>query len=460
MTAHGRRLLNLLLAAGIAFALMACALAYWSVLRAPDLNTREDNPRQFEREVRIQRGPILASDGSVLAENGGTAARQERRYPFAAGGHVVGYASLVYGTSGIEEGFDALLRGDTLGDWGTVTRDLLHLPQVGQGVRLALDPTLQATAVQALAAQSGAVVVLELPGDCATRATCPALLRAVASAPGYDANALSARPDGTGRLEATFEALLNDPRAPLVNRALQGQYQPGMTLQPLLVAAALDQGRIRLTDPIADASRPVAINGTTVACRTPPPAAATWVDVVRHGCPGPMQALGESWGTDGLTAVFDAFGLTRAPSLRIATATTPDEPLQNAGLAAVGYDNLSITPLRLALALGTLASGGELRPPQLATAVQDTTFTWQDIPPLGITAQPLTPSSAAAVGDLVTPTALSVLSGPAGSTNGWHYALVEANGRDYVVVVVVEESDGTGASVMGTAVIEAVNRRP
>lgn len=458
MTTHGRRLLRLLLAAGVAFGLMACGLAYWSVLRAPDLNTREDNPRLFEREVRIQRGPILAADGRLLAENEGTPARQARRYPFADGGHVVGYASLVYGTSGVEEGFDALLRGDTLDDWRTFTRDLLHLPQVGQGVQLALDPALQTAAVQALGARPGAAIVLELPRDCAPGAPCPALLRAVASAPGYDANALSTRPDGSGRLEAEFEALLNDPRAPLFNRALQGQYQPGMTLQPLLIAAALEQGRIRLDAPVPNAAQPVAVSGTAMVCRTPPPNPASWADVLRHGCPGPMQLLGESWGVEMLTAVFAGFGLNRDPALRIATTTTPDEPLQNAALAAVGYDNLTITPLKLALALGALAGDGQLRPPQLATAVQDTAYTWRSIPPLGSARQPLTPTSATAVGDRVAPTALSVLSGPAGSTNGWHYALLEANGRDYVVVVVLEDTGESAAADAGTAVIEAINR--
>jgi peptidoglycan glycosyltransferase len=91
--------------------------------------------------------------------------------------------------------------------------------------RLTLDAGLQASVAESLSPYRGAAVVLEAStGN----------LLALASSPGFDPN----------RLDADWEMLTAQADAPLLNRATQGTYQPGMILAPFLLAQAVDDGLI------------------------------------------------------------------------------------------------------------------------------------------------------------------------------------------------------------------------
>ena len=55
-------------------------------------------------------------------------------------------------------------------------------------------------------------------------------------------------------------------------------------------------------------------------------------------------------------------------------------PVADPGLAAIGQDNLVVTPLQMSLALASLARGGELQQARLVAAVQNEVGEWQAIP--------------------------------------------------------------------------------
>jgi peptidoglycan glycosyltransferase len=413
----------------IGFAAIALALVFWSVARG-DILAREDNPRLVEAELSIQRGQILDRNGVVLAENGGTPARQQRLYPQPEAVAAVGYYSFRHGTAGVEESYDAFLRGDSGSFWRDFVRQTLHEPQVGQSVQLTLDADLQATAVSHLTNHSGAILLLDIsqPGT--------ADILALASAPTYDPN----------QLDENFDALVADENAPLLNRVTQGQYQPGLVLQPFILAAALDQGLINLGGNVANANRNIPINGVGIRCVTPPPQPATWTDVLRHRCPGPMQDLANQLGSAGLDQIFADFALTAAPQFALDTAAPASEPLVNPLLAGIGQENLTVTPLQVGLAWAALAGNGRIPTPRLVTAVPT------ENQPAG---QPVSQSAGIIQQALphfqnMTEYSRLVLSGPQGSTNGWYLGL-----KDQVVVVVVLEGIDqlTEAEAVGRAML-------
>ncbi len=395
------------------FAAIALALVFWSVARG-DILAREDNPRLVEAELSIQRGQIMARNGVVLAENGGTPARQQRLYPQPEAVAAVGYYSFRYGTAGVEESYDALLRGDSGSFWRDFVRQTLHEPQVGQSVQLTLDANLQATAVSHLTNHSGAILLLEIsqPGT--------ADILALASAPTYDPN----------QLDENFDALVADENAPLLNRVTQGQYQPGLVLQPFILAAALDQGLIHMSDNVANANRNIPINGVGIRCVTPPPQPATWTDVLRHRCPGPMQDLANQLGTAGLDQIFADFALTAVPQFALDTEAPESEPLTDPLLAGIGQENLTVTPLQIGLAWAALAGNGRIPTPRLVTAVP--TESRPAGQPVSQSASPI--QQALPQYQNITEYSRLVLSGPQGSTNGWYLGM-----KDQVVVVVVLE---------------------
>ena len=76
----------------VSFLLVALALIFWSILRAPTLLAREDNPRLVEAALRLQRGRILDTNNVVLAETVGPADDLRRLYPLPYSGPAVGYA--------------------------------------------------------------------------------------------------------------------------------------------------------------------------------------------------------------------------------------------------------------------------------------------------------------------------------------------------------------------------------
>lgn len=107
----------------------------------------------------------------------------------------------------------------------------------GQDITLAIDAQLQAYIEVALEehlkttpTKRAAVVVMN-PNN--------GEVLALVSAPGFDANLFT-----NGISTEDYQALLNDPNAPLFPRAYAGEYPAGSTIKPAFAAAALSNGTI------------------------------------------------------------------------------------------------------------------------------------------------------------------------------------------------------------------------
>ncbi|MBP6015517.1 MAG: FtsW/RodA/SpoVE family cell cycle protein [Candidatus Promineofilum sp.] len=269
-----RRIERLGIAILLTFAIVALTLTYWSVIRADSLLAREDNPRLIEAERRVHRGRIVDRHGTVLAETTGPADGLFRVYPLAESGPAVGYYSLRFGSAGIEEAYDAHLRGRSESFWGDALRRLFHAPFTGADVRLTLDAGLQREATQLMsqAGTTGSLVLLEIVtvdgGPVAD-------IRAMVSNPGYDPN----------RIDNEFETLSATEPGPLFNRATQGLYQPGLVVQPLIMAAAVDDELLDLEETPIDPFAPVTLHGQELRCEQTPEIgearAPTWREMGR-----------------------------------------------------------------------------------------------------------------------------------------------------------------------------------
>lgn len=148
-------------------------------------------------------------------------------------GHLIGFVGIDgEGLEGLERSMNDLLKG-TAGV-RQVNRDArgkllpgsnwVTQPEIGQAIRLNIDSTIQSTAYAALAdavresrAKGGSVVVMR-PKDGA--------ILAMASWPGYNPNNFQAFKPGQWR-----------------NRVITDVFEPGSTLKPFTVAAALESGR-------------------------------------------------------------------------------------------------------------------------------------------------------------------------------------------------------------------------
>lgn len=177
---------------------------------------------------------------------------QSRQYPFAEDfAHVLGYVSAVsekevtgdpllelpgfkIGKNGVERVFDLNLRGKAgnsqveVNAVGRVIRELSRQEgQPGANLRLTIDRDLQKLAADRLKAEkSASAVVMDIHnGD----------VLALSSVPGYDPNEFV-----TGLSSKTWRRLINDPHAPLTNKAISGLYAPGSTFKMVVALAALE----------------------------------------------------------------------------------------------------------------------------------------------------------------------------------------------------------------------------
>jgi len=141
----------------------------------------------------------------------------------------------IIGKDGIERQYDELLRGKEGQETRTVdvrgrnvTGDNTRIyPEMGKNLVLTIDPKMQTLAEKALGKRMGAVVIL--------RPTTGEIL-AMVSYPWYDPNIFSLSDPGT-----EYQALIDDPNKPLLNRAIQSSYPPGSTFKIVMTTGILGE---------------------------------------------------------------------------------------------------------------------------------------------------------------------------------------------------------------------------
>ncbi len=142
------------------------------------------------------------------------------------------------GRNGAERIYDLALRGRAgashveVNALGRPIRELEREEgEAGHDVVLTIDLELQRLLADRLAhEESAAAVVLDVNnGD----------ILAIASSPSFDPNDFNQGVD-----VATWRALTGNPRGPLTNKAIAGQYAPGSTFKVVVALAALESGTI------------------------------------------------------------------------------------------------------------------------------------------------------------------------------------------------------------------------
>ncbi|EKT59471.1 peptidoglycan DD-transpeptidase MrdA [Providencia sneebia] len=193
---------------------------------------------------------------------------QRRSYPYGSAlTHVIGYvakkndkdverlekeglsanyaASYDIGKLGIERYYEDILHGKTgyeeveVNSRGRVIRQLHEQPpQAGRDIYLTIDLELQ-TYIEKLLTTSRAAVIVTDPRN--------GEILALVSNPSYDSNLFV-----NGISNKDYQALLNNPDRPLINRTTQGLYPPASTVKPFISVAALSEKVITPTTTIFD----------------------------------------------------------------------------------------------------------------------------------------------------------------------------------------------------------------
>jgi peptidoglycan glycosyltransferase len=325
-----------------------------ALIERPRLVADSRNPRHAD--IIAGRGSIVARDGTPLA----ITRAGKRVYPLArAAAHVVGYASVRYGTAGLEAAFDRILTARPDADPFAEVRSLVtggRSAGRGSDVVTTLDVDLQRALAGALAQRARAAGVVLDPRTGA--------VLALAANPGFDPNTL----------DRDFAQLRSDAASPLLDRSTAGLYPPGSTFKIVTAADALDAGIVTPSTTFVDRGG-LRVGGFTI-----------------------RNDQGEVTGTQDLTGAFALssnvdfaqialqLGVDRwfdyAARWRLGEALDFDLPAAHDRLPAkaevspsilaqlgFGQASLLVTPLRMALVAATVADGGHTPRPFLVRSI-------------------------------------------------------------------------------------------
>jgi penicillin-binding protein A len=309
----------------------------------------------LESQIELApRAPILAADGSVLAEGPADA----RAHPLGSAAiDVTGEVGMAeaadlpalarhgfppetpVGVSGLEQAFNARLAGKpggsllaVAGSGGSARILARSEPKAGAPVKTTIDPTLQASAVSALAGRSGGMAVLD--------------------------------------------ARNGDVRA-LAGQAFSAPQPPGSTFKMITTTAALEKGVVSLSDEF-----PV-VNGVNVGGRFIENAngeycGGTFRQAFAESCNADFVPLGPKIGNDALVGTAERFGFNSPPTLytpRIVREVDPPEPSipveigeeLDLGVSAIGQGEVLATPLEMASVAQAIGNDGVREPTSVVT---------------------------------------------------------------------------------------------
>jgi peptidoglycan glycosyltransferase len=372
----GRTTVHVAIVVCAAFALLAGAVGYWGIVRAPELVRSPNDAAVIAAARTVPRGRILDRDGKVLATNA-TDSNDEvyRVYAGSAISQVVGYASPRYGRAGLERAYDAELAGlagdpltDAFAKFGADRYDPKELT-------LSLSYDLQRAAVTALGNHRGAVVMLDPnTGE----------VLALASTPTYDASAIT----DPSTADSVFKGLREDPAQPLLPRATLGRYVPGSVFKIVTAVAGLGSGAITpdttYKDQPAAEKTGLLVDGFRVRDGHHPQTGATPLDLVgatEVSCNIWYAKTGLATGGKALVDYAARMGFGESIPFDLPTAVsqvTNGDGSQPGGFvddvelanASYGQAETFVTPLQMALVAATVANDGELMQPRLVTSMQ------------------------------------------------------------------------------------------
>lgn len=356
----------------VCFVILLGMVTWIQAVAADTYRSDPRNTRQAIAQAGKERGVIVASDGTVLAESEPDPTdprRFTRSYPEGAPfAHVVGYTSQIVGDGGLEAALVDDLRSRRDLTFSDLISAILGQDLRPRSVRLTLDTELQLAAFEQLGDRAGAVVALD-PDTGA--------VLAMTSRPSFDPSAL----DGPDAAEA-WETLLADPTSPLANRGIDELYPPGSTFKTVVAAAAIDGGVAgpeTTFDDVAEFDLPGSDatisnfgggfcgDGTEVTLET----------AFVRSCNTIFADLAIQVGAEELNATAEALGFDEEIEfpLSVAESTFPldDVADDEAALAqsGIGERNVRATPLVMAMVAAAMANEGTVMQPYLVDQVFD-----------------------------------------------------------------------------------------
>lgn len=309
-----------------------------------------------------------------------------RHYPHGPlTAHVVGYVGPVAGSelpddpdpmlklpefrigkTGIERAYDRELRGRagvSRAEVNAIGREIREIDRYdgeeGADLQVSLDLDLQRYCMERLAdEEAAAAVVLDVASGA---------VLAMASVPTYDPGAFAG-----GLSTALWRQLSLDPRHPLVNKCIRGQYPPGSTFKMVTALAALEAGLVTATSEVFCPGHMSLGNARFHCWKQHGHGRIALVQALAQSCDVYFYELARRVGIDALAAMARRLGIGEPlgidlpgekPGLMPTSRWKRErfgQPWQKGEtlVCGIGQGFVSATPLQLAVMTARLCNGG------------------------------------------------------------------------------------------------------
>jgi len=280
------------------------------------------------------------------------------------------------GKAGMEKVHDLALRGKSgitqveVNAFGRQIRELERregLP--GAETWLTIDMELQKFVTKRLGDEAASAVVMDIhTGEVLT----------LASTPTFDPNAFN-----RGLSQAEWKALASNPRSPLNNKAIAGQYAPGSTFKMVVALAALEKGVVTANSKFFCTGE-LELGDSTFHCwERRGHGSMDMLSAITQSCDVYFYEIAKRTGIDRISAMARRLGMGQILDIELAGEKKGLMPTRawkkkakrvswqqgETLLAGIGQGFILTTPLQLAVMTARLANGGKAVKPHLTKQV-------------------------------------------------------------------------------------------
>ena len=290
----------------------------------------------------------------------------------------------IIGKGGLEQEYDRYLRGVPgyrkviVDSRGRIQKEIEFVPpQSGQDLVTTIDLDIQNAAEEQLrksVTKRGTIIALD-PNN--------GELLALASAPSFDPNIFTSEAS-TREGRRKIAAYWQDPKRPLINRAIQGRYPPGSTWKIPESLAALQQNVITVGDSNIACGGGITIGNKFTRCMgshgSPPLSYA-----ITKSCDGYYYRLALKMKIEGLIEMVETFDFDKRSGIDIPNEKISQTPKSwkpiiekregrwsdiRTVYASIGQDTVVVTPISLLRAIASIGVKGRMYVPHFMKEIR------------------------------------------------------------------------------------------
>lgn len=343
----------------LCFIALIVYISYFEIFVSPKIVSNPMNKRSWVKRNEVLRGTIYDRNGKPLTKSSKVnELTQKREY---TGGdlfaHVLGYADVRYGITGLERKYDSDLMANDTDITSFFNIGKKKEEKIGHNLITTLNYDMQKKAFDMLGNRRGAVVALNpKTGEILT----------MVSKPSFNPNSLN----------KIWDAINADKNRPLLNRAVSGLYPPGSTFKIITAASSLeningiksrtfhDNGKLVFNSKQSLSNYGGEVLGTL-----------SFKNAFVHSSNVVFGQLGLDLGNEKLKATAEKFGFNKdieADGIIIDNSKFPSYKKYEKGniaQSAIGQSEVLASPMEMALVASTVANEGTMMKPTLVKKV-------------------------------------------------------------------------------------------